>query len=46
LAMAVAMFVFFITFVFQMLWISLAALIGILLTGCYWMWPRMSKEVA
>ena len=32
--------------VFQMLWVSLAALIGMLLTGCYWMWPRMSKEVA
>jgi heme/copper-type cytochrome/quinol oxidase subunit 1 len=46
LILALAMFVFFVAFTFQLLWIALIALIAMFLTGCYWMWPRLSKEVA
>jgi cytochrome c oxidase subunit 1/cytochrome c oxidase subunit I+III len=46
LILALAMFVFFVAFTFQLLWIALIALIAMFLTGCYCMWPRLSKEVA
>jgi cytochrome c oxidase subunit 1/cytochrome c oxidase subunit I+III len=45
LVLAIVMFVFFITFTFQLIWIALACLIALFLIGCYWMWPRLSKEI-
>lgn len=45
LILAIAMLVFFGALVFQMMWVVLAGLIAMFLTGCYWMWPRPSKEV-
>jgi len=45
LFLAVAMFIFFFALVFRHMWIVLAALIAVFFMGCYWMWPRESKEV-
>ena len=45
LALAIVMFIFFITFTFQLIWIALACLIALFLIGCYWMWPRLGKEI-
>lgn len=45
LILAIAMFVFFIALVFQMLWLTLAAFIAMFVTGCYWLWPR-EPEIA
>jgi len=46
LFLAIAMFIFFFALVFRHMWIVLAALIAVFFMGCYWMWPRESKEVA
>ncbi len=46
LILALVMFAFFVAFLFQFLWVGLAALIAMFFTGCYWMWPRMDKEFA
>ena len=45
LTVAILMFVFFITMTFQLIWIALASLLAMFLAGCYWMWPRVSKEI-
>jgi cytochrome c oxidase subunit 1/cytochrome c oxidase subunit I+III len=45
LVLAIAMFVFFLALVFQMLWLTLAAFIAMFATGCYWLWPR-EPEIA
>ena len=46
LILAIVMFVFFLTLTFQMIWVALAALVITFFTGCFWMWPRTSKEIA
>ena len=48
LLMAVAMFVFFLALVWQLLWVDVAAVLAIFVSGCVWMWPRpyAAKEVA
>lgn len=45
LILAIAMLVFFCALVFQMMWLVLAGFIAMFFTGCYWMWPRPSKEI-
>jgi cytochrome c oxidase subunit 1/cytochrome c oxidase subunit I+III len=45
LLMSIAMFAFFVVFVFKMLWGALAMLLVTFLLGCIWMWPRTVKEV-
>lgn len=45
LAMSIVLFVFFLTFVFQLLWAALAALLITFGIGCFWMWPRTEKEI-
>jgi cytochrome c oxidase subunit 1/cytochrome c oxidase subunit I+III len=44
LIMSVALFAFFVTFVFQMLWAALGLLVLTFLLGCVWMWPTTEKE--
>ncbi len=46
LILALVMFVFFATLTFQMIWIALVALALTFLSGCWWMWPRLGKEIA
>jgi cytochrome c oxidase subunit I len=46
LALAVVLFVFFLALTFQLIWLALAALLFTFFTGCYWMWPQVSKEIA
>jgi cytochrome c oxidase subunit 1/cytochrome c oxidase subunit I+III len=48
LMLAIAMFAFFLSLIFQLIWVALAALLIIFLIGCYWMWPRpyADKEIA
>jgi cytochrome c oxidase subunit 1/cytochrome c oxidase subunit I+III len=46
LILAIAMFIFFVTLTFQMIWVAFAALVITFFTGCYWMWPRTRKEIA
>jgi cytochrome c oxidase subunit 1/cytochrome c oxidase subunit I+III len=48
LMLALVMLVFFLSFAFQLLWLSLAAVLIVFLIGCYWMWPRAraDKEIA
>lgn len=45
LLMSLALFGFFIAIIFQMLWWALVAMIATFLIGCYWMWPRIDKEI-
>ncbi|HEX3940264.1 MAG TPA: cytochrome c oxidase subunit I [Acidobacteriaceae bacterium] len=45
LLMSLALFGFFLTFVFQMVWAALALLLVTFGVGCFWMWPRTLKEV-
>jgi cytochrome c oxidase subunit I len=45
LILAIAMFVFFIALVFQMVWLALASFVAMFATGCYWLWPR-EPEIA
>jgi cytochrome c oxidase subunit 1/cytochrome c oxidase subunit I+III len=45
LLMSLALFGFFLTFVFQMIWAALALLLVTFGVGCFWMWPRTLKEV-
>jgi len=46
LLMSLALFGFFLTFVFQMIWAALGFIVGTFLLGCFWMWPRTEKEIA
>jgi hypothetical protein len=48
LMLALMLMAFFLSFVFQLLWISLATVLSVFLIGCYWMWPRAraDKEIA
>jgi cytochrome c oxidase subunit I len=46
LILALVMFVFFATLTFQMVWIALVALALTFVSGCWWMWPRLGKEIA
>lgn len=39
------LFAFFVSFVFQHLWIAVLMLVLILVCACVWMWPRTEKEV-
>jgi cytochrome c oxidase subunit I len=43
--LSLALFVFFIAVVLQMVWVALALLLVSFLLGCIWMWPRTEKEV-
>ena len=43
LFLALALFVVFLALVFQLLWVSLAALIATFLLGCLWLWPHPIK---
>jgi cytochrome c oxidase subunit I len=43
--LSLALFVFFIAVVLQMVWVALALLLVSFLLGCVWMWPRTEKEV-
>jgi cytochrome c oxidase subunit 1/cytochrome c oxidase subunit I+III len=44
LIMSLALFGFFVTFVFQLLWAALGLLLLTFLLGCIWMWPNTEKE--
>ena len=44
--MSIVLFVFFICFVLQMVWVGLCLLLATFLIGCFWMWPRTEKEIA
>jgi cytochrome c oxidase subunit I len=45
LVMSLVMFGLFIALAFRSMWVVLAMLIAIFLSGCWWMWPRTEKEV-
>jgi cytochrome c oxidase subunit 1/cytochrome c oxidase subunit I+III len=46
LLMSLALFGFFFTFVFQMVWVALGFMIAAFALGCFWMWPHTEKEIA
>lgn len=45
LLMSLALFALFLAIIYQLLWWALAAIAGTFLSGCYWMWPRIEREI-
>jgi cytochrome c oxidase subunit I len=45
LFMSVVLFGVFLAIIYQLLWLTLAALLLTFFIGCYWMWPRTEKEM-
>ncbi len=46
LLLAVALFVVFIALIFELMWLTLAALVATFAIGCYWVWPRRKEQTA
>lgn len=46
LLLALALFVVFLALAFELLWLTLAALIATFAIGCYWLWPREKEQAA
>ncbi|MGH9562452.1 MAG: cytochrome c oxidase subunit I, partial [Terracidiphilus sp.] len=44
--MSLALFAFFTTMAWQLVWWALGTLVVTFLIGCWWMWPRTEKEIA